>query len=305
MSPHRPHQVIPRGAHRPSPLAGRWYPADAAALTAEVEGYLEDARASLGPRAERLTERLDPRFILAPHAGLIYSGPVAAEAWLATADLAPERIVIVAPAHRVAFEGVAVGDFETFTVGRGGGERHVAVDRARLGLLVERFPEVVGFVPGAHDEEHAIEIQLPFALALHPGVPIVPLLAGRVATRALVPVIQAALEGAGDQDLARRGEPRRGGLLVVSSDLSHFHPYDDARALDLGTLAEVRTLTEGALSGERACGYRGLAAALVLARGRGYAAELIDYRSSGDTAGDRDSVVGYGAAAFGPRLPAL
>jgi len=270
--------VIERGDLRPSALAGRWYPAEPAVLEAEVERHLALASARSGGAPSSLAA---VAFIVAPHAGITYSGGTAAFAW-AAAPAGVERIVLVGPAHRVAFRGVALGDYAAFQIPTG----DVPVDRAALAALANQHPQLVAFVPGAHDAEHCLEIQLPFAQALLQGVPIVPLLAGAVSTPELTTVLDAVLR------------PRD--LLVVSTDLSHFNPYADARRRDLATLKSIAELDPFALSGEDACGYRGLGASGMLARLRGYRAVVLDYTNSGDTGGDRDAVVGYGALAFGP-----
>lgn len=270
---------LERGRVRPPALAGQWYPGTAAALDAEVRGLLARARAAgVGDRLGRLAS-VD--FIVTPHAGIMYSGPTAGYAWgAAPADA--RRIVLVGPSHRVAFRGVALGDFEAYRIPTG----LVPVDRAALAALEAAYPDICGFVPGAHDAEHCLEIQLPFAHAVLPRAPIVPLLVGAVSTAELSTLLSAVLQ-AGD-------------LLAVSTDLSHFHPYDDARRRDLATLESIVSLATGGLTGEDACGHRGVSAAGALAKRRHYDAVLLDYRCSGDTGGDRDAVVGYGAVAFGP-----
>jgi len=267
---------------RPSALAGQWYPRDPRALEAEVRAHLE--RAGAGGLADRLGALASVAFIVTPHAGMMYSGPTAGHAW-AAAPRDARRVVMVGPAHRVPFRGVALGDYEAFQIPTG----LVPVDRTALADLEARFAEICGFVPGAHDQEHCLEIQLPFLNAVLPGVPLVPLLAGAVSTAELATVIGALL--------------RPGDLLAVSTDLSHFHPYDDARRRDRATLEAIVSLATGSLTGEDACGHRGVSAAGALAKQRGYRAVLLDYRSSGDTGGDRDAVVGYGAVALGPPEP--
>jgi len=267
--------AIERGEIRASALAGRWYPGDAATLTREVEGYLASAR-KVGSAGLASVS-----FIVSPHAGLMYSGGTAGHAW-AAAPRDATRIVIVGPAHRVAFRGVALGDFSAFRIPTG----EVAVDRAALAALEAQYPQLASFVPGAHDAEHCIEIQLPFAQAVLPGIPIMPLLAGGIATPELATLLDAVL--------------RAGDLLVVSTDLSHFHPQEDARSRDLATLRVIAELAPFELGGEDACGFRGVAASALIARRRGYGAQVLDYTSSGDSGGDRAAVVGYGAVAMGP-----
>lgn len=273
---------VSRGSIRPSPLAGRWYPGDARALAAEVAGHLAHGA---GRAAAAGTALARVAVIVSPHAGLVYSGPTAGVAWAAAPSEGVRRLVIVGPAHRVPFRGVALGDFRAFRIPTG----DVPVDREALAALERDHPRLASFVPGAHDQEHCLEIQLPFAQARHPGVPIVPLLVGAITTEDLATLLEATL--------------RPDDLLVVSTDLSHFHPYDDGRARDLATLDAIASLLAertDRLGGEDACGHRGVSAAALLARRRGYRAVLLDCTSSGDTGGDHDAVVGYGALALGP-----
>lgn len=270
--------TVARGEPRPSALAGRWYPGTAAALSAEIEGYLARGRSEVTSPPPGLA---DVAMIMTPHAGIMYSGPTAGVAWSAAPPWA-ERLVMVGPAHRVGFRGVALGDFASFRIPTA----EVAVDRAALAALEARHPDLARFVPGAHDDEHCLEIQLPFAHAVLPGRPIVPLLAGSVSAPELATVVEAVL---GPSD-----------LMVISTDLSHFHPYDVARRRDLATLDAIARLDPHGLGGEDACGYRGVGAGGIIARMKGFRAEVLDYSSSGDTGGDSSSVVGYGAVAFGP-----
>ncbi len=270
--------TIERGMNRPSALAGAWYPGDAQALEAEVARHLARARARLGGRPRGLAS---VAMIVTPHAGMMYSGPTAGFAWAAAPDDA-RRLVIVGPAHRMPFRGVALGDFASFSIPTG----PLTVDREALAAVEAKHPELASFVPGAHDTEHCLEIQLPFARHVLPGRPIVPLLAGAITTPELATIVESIL--------------RDGDLLVISTDLSHFHPYDDARRRDLATLDAIARLDASALTGEDACGHRGVAASGLIARLRGYRAVVLDYSSSGDTGGDRDAVVGYGAVALGP-----
>lgn len=267
-----------RGTVRPSALAGAWYPAAPSALERSVSKLLTAASP-----IEELTH-LDT--LIVPHAGHAYSGRVAGKAWGALASssrAAPiERVVLIGPAHRVAFDGLALGDFAAFDHPLG----PTAVDRDAMHEL-ER--EGLGaFVPGAHDQEHCLEIELPFLSLALPGVPIVPLLIGLGPERALSARVDAALDA-----ILRPTD-----LLVVSSDLSHFRPYDDARAFDTETLTRILKL-DSHLDSERACGYKGVQAAIRRAQRRTLSPVLIDYETSGDSAGDRRSVVGYGALAFG------
>jgi hypothetical protein len=243
-------------------------------LQADVARYLEGAH--VPARLAHVSA------IITPHAGLAYSGPVAGLAWGAARMRRPARIVLIGPAHRVGFWGLALGDFEAFAIPTG----LVQVDRGALASLEDA--KLAAFVPYAHDAEHSLEIELPFAHALFPGTPIVPLLVGEASCEDIVAVLGALV--------------RPDDLVVVSSDLSHFHPYDVARLRDEATLEHITHLDAAGLDGHDACGYLGVQALARFAQGRGEVAVRLDYRNSGDTAGDRRAVVGYGAVAFGPHL---
>ncbi|MCB9731143.1 MAG: AmmeMemoRadiSam system protein B [Deltaproteobacteria bacterium] len=263
--------ALRRGAPRPSALAGRWYPGDARALGQSVRDYVADA-------GEREVGGV-VRAVIAPHAGHVYSGPIAGVAFAALAE-GPRfrRVVLVGPAHRVAFQGISAGDFARYELPTG----EVTVDREAIAAL--EAAGLVGCVPEAHAEEHCLEIELPFVLETLGDVPIVPLLVGRATGEQVARALAATLR---DDD-----------LLLVSSDLSHYQPYDEARAQDLTTLAAIAAGRGEELDGHDACGYRGIQGALQVARSRGWRPEVLDYRSSGDTAGDKRAVVGYGAVAI-------
>ncbi len=196
-------------------------------------------------------------------------------------------MVVVAPAHRVGFRGVALGDYAAFRIPT----TDVPVDRAALAALEAQHRLLASWVPGAHDAEHAHRDPAPVPrerCAPDAVLPIVPLLAGAISTAELATLLDAVL--------------RPHDLLAVSSDLSHFHPYDDARRRDRATLQAIADLAPFNLTGEDACGFRGVSASGQLAKLRGYHAVLLDYSNSGDTGGDRAAVVGYGALAMGPAV---
>ena len=271
---------------RPAAVAGTWYPGAAAPLRAEVDAHLAGA----GPPPAG-----DVVALIAPHAGLVYSGPVAAYAYGVVAGRPYDVALLVGPSHYHGFEGVAVwpaGAFET-PLGR------VAVDAAVADRLLAS--PVVGTHPAAHDREHALEMQLPFLQAVLPGVPIVPLLLGyqeRPAIEALAGALVEACAG-------------RTPLLVASTDLSHYFPADRAAALDQVVVDHVDRFDAGGLLAEYeryplnhrgryvACG-GGAAIAVMLAAARLGAdrARVLRRADSGDVSGDKSAVVGYLAAAF-------
>ncbi len=264
-----------RGWPRRPAHAGTFYPGTAPALSRVVRQHL--AAADTEPLRRLVASGVSPHAILVPHAGYIYSGPTAAVA-VSAVTRRPGRVVMVGPGHRVRFRGISAADFSSYEVPGGS----LPVDREALATL--EAAGLARFVPEAHVEEHCLEVMIPWLLERFPGVAIVPLLVG-AASHA-------------DVDAALSHVLRPDDLVLVSSDLSHFHPYDVARRLDLATLEAVRHGDAGALDGRRACGHIGLGGLLTLAARQGWEPCVLDYRSSGDTAGDRDRVVGYGAAAF-------
>jgi len=260
---------LERGQPRPAALAGRWYPGDPDELSATVRRYLSSADA---PPVDRPVVA-----VVSPHAGHVYSGPMAGRAFSAVRG-AYARVVMIGPAHRVAFRGVSAGDFASYEIPTAS----FPVDRAAIADLESRG--LVSCVPEAHADEHCLEILLPFLAETVGPLPILPLLAGHTRGAEVARVLDATL---GPDD-----------LLVLSSDLSHYQPYDDARRRDLATLEAIVGGRGEHLGGHDACGYLGIQAGLAVAARRGWRATLLGYQSSGDTAGDKDAVVGYGAVAF-------
>jgi AmmeMemoRadiSam system protein B len=212
--------------------------------------------------------------VIAPHAGYIYSGPIAGSAFALLEPHDIERVVLLGPAHRVRVEGLASPDAAALRTPLG----DVAVDLAAI--------EAAGVPPNAlaHRREHSLEVELPFLQRVAPRARVVPFAVGR----------------ADADDVARVLDLLWGGpetVIVVSSDLSHYLPYADGRAADERTASRIVALDE--VSGEDACGCGAINGLVRVAKKRGMRAELVDLRSSGDTAGSRnDEVVGYGAFAF-------
>lgn len=260
-------------AIRPAAVAGSFYPRDAAALAAQLSGYLATVNsASAKARA--------PKAIIAPHAGYMYSGPVAASVY---AQLAPlrgrvTRVVLAGPAHRVYVSGVAIPSSSAFATPLG----DVPLDRDALARIAE-LP-FVETSDRAHALEHSLEVHLPFLQSVLGRFSLVPIVVGD-ATPDQVARLLEALWG---------GEET---LIVVSSDLSHYLPYDAARERDRRTAESILRL-DAAIEPEEACGAHPINGLLVMARRRGLATQVVDLRNSGDTAGPRDQVVGYGAFAF-------
>ncbi|MDO8835932.1 MAG: AmmeMemoRadiSam system protein B [Vicinamibacterales bacterium] len=262
--------------------AGTWYPGSPSALAAEIDGYCRDVPRSLP--GEVLA-------IVAPHAGLVYSGPVAACAYAPLAGRTYDAVVLVGPSHFVAFEGVAVvprGAFETPF-----GPIPIAEDLAAA--LMDATP-LLHERSSAHDREHSLEMHLPFVARVLPGVPIVPLVMGNQS----LPTVLGLAEALG------RVWPDRRLLLVASSDLSHYHDAGRAARLDAVVTDAIGAFDPEALAGalascpDHACGGGPIGAVMRAARARGaHDARVLCYQDSGDVSGDKTAVVGYVAAAFG------
>jgi hypothetical protein len=259
---------------RPAAVAGSFYPGDSRALRAAVDGHLGQVGADAAAPA--------PKLLVVPHAGYIYSGAVAASAY---ALLAPARgrirhVVLLGPAHRVAVRGLAAPAAEAFETPLG----RVPIDRAALARISGLAQVSVSDRP--HALEHALEVQLPFLqTVLGDGFCVLPLVVGEARPHEVDEVLERLWGG--DET-----------LIVVSTDLSHYLPYADARVRDRHTMQRILAFASD-LRGDEACGAAALNGALITARRHGLVPRLLDLRNSGDTAGgDHDRVVGYGAFAF-------
>jgi hypothetical protein len=264
-------------------VGGSWYPGDATTLAAEIDRYLGAAAVD--------APGTPPTALIAPHAGLMYSGPVAAFAYTLTRDAPYRAVVLIGPSHFVAFSGVALWPEGTWETPFGA----VAVDAGLAASIRAASPEIVEHA-AAHGREHSLEMQLPFIARLLPGVPIVPLLMGRQ-TR------ETAMAAGGALARALLAVPDV--LLVASSDLSHYEDARTAARLDAVVISHVEAMDAEGLMGalERqpghACGGGPIVAVLHAARQRGAtSARVLRYADSGDVSGDKSSVVGYMAAAI-------
>lgn len=258
---------------RPAAVAGMFYPADALELLEEVDTLLGTARLAAFDVASI-------KAIAVPHAGYIYSGATAAAAYglLENRRSTIRRVVLLGPTHRVAIRGIALPDAELFETPLGS----VPID-IDLAVRIEALPQVVGS-RDAHAAEHSLEVQLPFLQRVIGEFSLLPLAVGMAHADEVAEVLDAVWGG-----------PET--LIVVSTDLSHFHPYREAQELDGATVADVLALRSD-IDHEHACGATPLNGLLVSARRRGLTPHLVDARNSGDTAGDRSRVVGYASFAF-------
>jgi AmmeMemoRadiSam system protein B len=245
-----------------------FYPNDPRELQAQVDRFLDHV-AYLGPA---------PKAIIAPHAGYVYSGPVAASVYarLREASSRIHRVVLLGPSHRLGFRGIAITKLKAFATPLG----EIQVDQKAL--------ESICHLPGvqllekAHDREHSLEVHLPFLQEVLTEFSLVPLVVGEAKPEQVGAVLEALWGGAET-------------LIVISSDLSHYHDYETARYLDQSTSKAIEELRYEDIGYESACGRNPVNGLLWLSRQRGYTVETVDLRNSGDTAGPRDQVVGYGA----------
>ena len=258
---------------RPPAVAGMFYPGGNRELAQSLAQMLGDA-------AHDAPERAAPKAIIAPHAGYIYSGPVAARVYalLAPARRRISRVVLLGPTHRVAVRGLALPGCDAFATPLGS----VRIDAPSIEALAG-LPQVVVSAQ-AHALEHSLEVHLPFLQAVLEQFTLVPLAVGHATAREVADVL----------DLLWGGPET---LVVVSSDLSHYLGYQDAQAVDRATAKAILGLATD-LSHEQACGATPVTGLAHVARRRSLQPELIDLRNSGDTAGDRNRVVGYGSFAF-------
>lgn len=257
---------------RPPAVAGLFYPSGRDELSAAVRALL--AAVPVDPDAR------PPKALIVPHAGYIYSGPVAASAYARLAPLAGHirRVVLLGPVHRVPVRGLALPAATSFSTPLG----DIPLDTAGMAAL-QALPQVT-VSDAVHAEEHSLEVHLPFLQTVLGGFSLLPLAVGDATQVEIAEVLGRVWGGAET-------------LVVISSDLSHYLSYDTARRIDGETVRHILELRADLEHGE-ACGATPVNGLLAYAAGRGLSTELLDLRNSGDTAGDRSRVVGYTAIAF-------
>ncbi len=258
---------------RPAAVAGAFYPGQPSVLSKTVLALLADA-------SPDRNDAVVPKALIVPHAGYIYSGATAALAYarLTGARSQIRRVVLLGPVHRVPVRGLALPGVAAFETPLG----KVPIDQAAVAALTD-LPQVVVSAP-AHAREHALEVQLPFLQSVLDDFKLVPLAVGN-ATPAEVAQVLEALWGGPET------------LIVISTDLSHFLPYGAAQTLDRDTVQHIMNF-DGALTHEQACGGTPVNGLLLAAKRHGLRVQLLGLCNSGDTAGDKDRVVGYAAFAF-------
>jgi hypothetical protein len=251
-------------------VAGTFYPARPDALRAAIDAAFAGATR---PSADAPT----PKALVAPHAGYVYSGAIAASAYTRVAPARDriERVVLLGPAHRVWLDGVAASGYDAW--------------HTPLGDVPVEHPPHVAVDDVAHADEHSLEVHVPFLqTVLRPGFTLVPLVVGRASPHHVAALLD---------DLWGGDET----LVVVSTDLSHYHDHATATDLDRTTAARIVARDHDAVGDRDACGAYPLRGLLFAARQRDLDVELVDLRNSGDTAGSHDRVVGYGAFAVAGR----
>jgi hypothetical protein len=261
-----------RSVRQPA-VAGQFYPADPDRLRRDVRDYID--RASL---PEGLG---DVKAVIAPHAGYVYSGRTAGYAFKALRRLpdVARTVFLLGPAHRVPVDGVALGSFSAFHTPLG--DAPVAVER--VADMIDAVPFYTR-APRAHQPEHCLEVEIPFLQVSLDRFELVPMLFGRVRPEE---VAADLIDRVGEDD-----------LIVVSSDLSHFHAYDTAQQRDRDFLNALLEGNERGVRQGEACGRAPVMTLMEISERKAWSPHLLDYRNSGDTSGDKSRVVGYGSVAY-------
>jgi len=257
---------------RPAAVAGAFYPGDTDTLSKMIDDMLAEVRPADLPAA--------PKALIVPHAGYIYSGPIAASAYALLKPLreTTKRIVLLGPVHRVPVRGLALPDADAFTTPLG----NVLLDKDAMQDISGLTQVVIS--DAAHAWEHSLEVHLPFLQKVIGDFRLVPLAVGDASPEEVSEVLEHLWGGEET-------------LIVISSDLSHYQPYDEAQLMDEATVQNILDLTYPSQH-DQACGATPINGLLHLSRKKGLQPHLLDLRNSGDTAGDKGQVVGYAAFAF-------
>jgi MEMO1 family protein len=252
-------------AVRAPAVAGSFYPANDDELIRTVDSMLHD------------NQKLSPKVIIAPHAGYVYSGAIAGNAYsrLKNATTPITRVVLLGPSHRVGFKGIAATSATAYSTPLG----NIPIDSAGVQQVLQQHG--TGFLDEAHTNEHSLEVHLPFLQRVLGKFSLIPLVVGDATTEEVAQVLKSLWGGAET-------------LIVISSDLSHYHPYEDAQHIDARTSKKILDL-DTSLVGEEACGCKPLNGLLKVLKDKALKVEEVEVRNSGDTAGTKEKVVGYGA----------
>jgi len=269
---------------RPPAVAGAFYPGQKDILVNDVSTLLEAARVEADLTETSSAKQSDfqsvPKAIIVPHAGYIYSGPTAAAAYARLAAVRDriKRVILLGPVHRVPVRGLALPGADVFATPLG----EIQIDQDAV-AAVENLPQVVDS-PAAHAEEHSLEVQLPFLQVMLADFKLLPLAVGDATPQEVAEVLDVLWGG-----------PET--LIVISSDLSHFLPYQTAQVVDSETAQNILQL-RSTLNHQQACGGTPVNGLMLAAKQHHLQPHLLDLRNSGDTAGDKNRVVGYAAFAF-------
>jgi len=254
---------------RPPAVAGSFYPGNQDELESSIQAYLNgvDSHAKIKPRA-----------LIVPHAGYIYSGPIAASAYAQLIPFAGQisTVILLGPSHRVPLSGIASSSLDFFQTPLG----NIPLDRKLIDKL-EQLPFVQAY-DDAHQQEHSLEVQLPFLQKVLPEFSLVPLVIGQVEDHQVSEVIESLWQ-------------EQNSLFLISSDLSHYLDYNRAQQADQATSEAIADLAPQNIHYEQACGRSAIAGMLLSAKKHHLNVQLLDLRNSGDTAGTKDKVVGYGS----------
>lgn len=272
---------------RAASVAGRFYPLEPEVLRYQVSQYLQSERpaTSSNTTTETTSETKAPKrpkALIVPHAGYVFSGLTAGIAYQTLKHFSDSirKVVLLGLSHRIPFRGIAAPKTHYFATPLG----EVTLDRKTIDRLVKQ--NIISEYDDAHQLEHSLEVQLPFLQEMLSDFSLIPLATGQCSA----------------EEVARCLEYLWGGddtLILISSDLSHFHPYEEAQHIDHDT-CDLILKKFSQLNGDQACGCRGINGLLHFIEERDYEVTLLDYRNSGDTAGDKDRVVGYGSFAVYP-----
>jgi len=255
---------------RPAAVAGMFYPGD----TQELDGHISDLLMTAPAAGEDL-----PKALIVPHAGTVYSGPIAATAYKQVTGRGEliRQVVLLGPSHRVYLRGLALPGVDRFETPLG----EIRLDTDMIQEMIDLFPQVQRS-DRAHGEEHSLEVQLPFLQKILPEFQLVPFSVGDATQKEVADVIRHVW---GEEET----------LIILSTDLSHFHSYDQAVKRDARTAGYIESFEGEKLVEHDACGRIPLRGLLHVAREKQMRIQRFDLRNSGDTSGRRDQVVGYGA----------
>ena len=253
-------------------VAGQFYASDPDELRQNIQHYIKEAHSNTNIR---------PKALIAPHAGYIYSGPVAATAYVTILPINTKisRVILLGPAHRVYIQGLALSSATHFATPLG----EIKINQEAISRI-SSLPQVV-ISDQAHAQEHSLEVHLPFLQTVLEDFSLVPLVVGDTSPEEVADVL----------DLLWGGDDT---LIVVSSDLSHYHDYATACEIDQATTKAIENFQLECIESQHACGCKPICGLLKIARDKKLNVETLDLRNSGDTAGPRDRVVGYGAYSF-------